>query len=168
MRRIRGLLLAYGVFAAISGVTNAQDTSGGNKGAFGPIVVPDAYGRPLAVYRKSYDGPFNRQLDKLGDKMREAGMQGGLPPLYLPASGSGFGYFGYGFNSGNSGFGSPLYHPVGASTEPSPYYDPVFNSLVGTPTPEAASRPYTFSPPWSKDYRQGQPRQHKLFSRHKG
>ena len=101
--------------------------------------------------------------------MRSIGMQGGLPPLYLPASGSGFGYYGLGFRSGYGygQFASPLYHPVGASTEPGPYYSPAFNSLPGTPSPEAASRGWGYAPPWSKAYRQGEPvAQHGLFHRH--
>lgn len=169
MGRIRGWLLGCGLFASVAHAACAQDVPD-EKGAFGPIVIGDSLGRPRAVYRPSYDGPFNRQLDKLGAKMRAAGMQGGLPPLYYPASGSGFGYYGFGYGSGfwNREFMSPLYHPVGASTEPGPYYSPAVSSSLGTPSPAAAAKGWGYSPPWSKAYREGQPRRSigHLFHRH--
>jgi hypothetical protein len=165
MRRIRELLLACGLVAAMAGDSTAQDPTARTANGFGPIPIANGSwnsSRPLAVYRKPYEGPMNRHLDKLGEKMRAIGMHGGATPLYVPAAGSGIGLYGFGY--GNSGLTSPLYHPVGSSTEPSPFYDPVFSSLAGTPSAATADKGWTYSPPWSKAYRQGESRKHKFFA----
>ena len=165
MRRIRKLMLACGLVAAMAGGSKAQDPTAQTAAGFGPIRIGNGSwnsSRPLAVYRKPYEGPLNHHLGKLGEKMRAIGMQGGATPLYVPAAGSGIGLYGFGY--GNSGLTSPLYHPVGSSTEPSPFYDPVFSSLAGTPTATAESKTWTYSPPWSKAYRQGVPRTNKFFA----
>jgi hypothetical protein len=168
MRRIRGFLLAFGLAAAVPCSARAQlDPTSRTPDGFGPILV-DSWSRngyrPLPVYRDPYAGPFAAHLDALGAKMRQAGMQGGLPPLYIGPSGSGYGVYGLGFSRSGGALTSPLYHPVSASTEPNLYYDPVFNAMPGAPSPEVASRGWGYSPPWSKAYRGGETRKHKLFS----
>ncbi len=66
------------------------------------------------------------------------------------------------------GYWTPLYYPLDAGNGPGVYYLPTFSSINGTPTPAAAERGWSYSPPWSKAYRQGEPRQALgLFGRRK-
>lgn len=87
-------------------------------------------------------GP-NGLSNGLGYRMRQLGMRGG--------------------------YWTPLYYPPDASNGPGVYYLASFNGLNGTPTPAAEANGWGFSPPWSKAYRQRQPRKPlgHLFHRHK-
>jgi hypothetical protein len=88
-------------------------------------------------------GP-NGLSNGLGYRMRQLGMRGG-------------------------GYWTGLYYPVDASNGPGVYYLANFNGLNGAPSEKALAAGWGFSPPWSKAYRQGQPRKPlgHLFHRHK-
>lgn len=130
MPRVRVGVLAVGLIVAVSGSTRAQGPLIGDVAGFGPWGVSNGkgYGLPYAPPSPNRFGP---RMDRLAQKMVDLGMHG---------------YY------------TPLTNPVDFGNGPSPYYQSVWSGLNGVPRPDVAERGWGYSPPWSANYRQGEPR----------
>ncbi len=92
-----------------------------------------------------------------------AGGSGARAQYLMPGDAAGFGRYGISNGKGYSvntprgvGYYTGLYYPTD-NQGPSAYYDPIWSSLNGRPK-FPNNRDWSFSPPWSANYRQGQAR----------
>ncbi len=102
-----------------------------------------------------------------------AGLLPATAPAQDPTAGDPVGYgppgvsngFGYGVRSRlGQGYYTGLYRSFDNTSE-SVAYNPAFSAALGAPSPATRSRPWRWSPPWSANYRQGQPRGRGLLGR---
>ena len=136
MRWFQGLILACGLVAAFSSSSSAQDLLIGDVAGFGPYGVSNGLGYGFAG--TPTPNRFGERMGNLAERMNRLGMHGG--------------------------YWTPLYYPPDSSTGPTAYYSTAWSGLNGIPRPDVATRGWGYSPPWSANYRQGEPRKHKLLS----